>query len=128
MVDVVRAPERTSRTCFECNFCYLGEIHCPKCGQPAGEPLAQGAEGLAADMVADACDEAILWTGLNEAVIGYAYRCGQPPVALYDRERCIEVLMASGPSTREEAEEYFEFNVAGAWVGDLTPLIGVLAE
>ncbi len=39
---------------------------------------------------------------------------------LYDRSKCIEILMRDG-CTYEEAVEYFEFNVSGAWVGDRTP-------
>ena len=41
----------------------------------------------------------------------------------YDRTRCIEILAAlSTGMTRDEAEEYFEFNTAGAWVGHMTPI------
>jgi hypothetical protein len=36
------------------------------------------------------------------------------------KQKCIEILMRDG-SDREEAEEYFECNAAGAWVGDGTP-------
>jgi uncharacterized beta-barrel protein YwiB (DUF1934 family) len=39
---------------------------------------------------------------------------------IYDREKCIEILMADG-TDRDEAEEYFEFNTSGAWVGNATP-------
>jgi len=40
-------------------------------------------------------------------------------VALYDYEKVIEHLMED--MSREEAVEYFEFNVVGAWHGDDTP-------
>lgn len=39
--------------------------------------------------------------------------------AVYDYEKVIESLMHS--MSREDAEEYFEFNIAGSWVGDDTP-------
>jgi len=67
-------------------------------------------------------DEAMLMTeGFDDALIGYAQRCGQPALAVYDRAKCIDLLMKDG-MTHEEAEEYFEYNVVGAWVGDRTPL------
>ncbi len=34
--------------------------------------------------------------------------------------RVIDILMGDG-MTYEEAVEYFEFNIAGAWVGESTP-------
>ena len=67
-------------------------------------------------------DEAMLMAdGFDDALIGYAQRCGQPALAVYDRDKCIGILMKDGLA-HEEAEEYFEFNVVGAWVGDRTPL------
>jgi hypothetical protein len=30
--------------------------------------------------------------------------------------------------SHEEAEEFFEFNVIGSWVGDYTPCFATLAE
>ena len=59
--------------------------------------------------------------GLDEAIIGVARRCGQPDLVAYSVSKCLEVLMADG-LTYEEALEHFEFNVAGAWVGDETPI------
>jgi hypothetical protein len=74
------------------------------------EALAEIDEGI---MMAD---------GFDDAFIGYAERCGQPVLAVYDREKCIEVLMMRDGASYEEAVEFFEFNVVGAWVGDRTPL------
>lgn len=64
----------------------------------------------------------ILWTGLDEAFVGIGNRCGQPPVAVYDRARCVEAFVAQG-MTAEEAEEWLDFNVVGAWVGEQTPIV-----
>lgn len=41
-------------------------------------------------------------------------------VVVYDREMCITILTAD--MSREEAEEYFEFNVVGSFVGETTPV------
>lgn len=66
--------------------------------------------------------EALLADGFEDALLGYAERFGMPIVAMYDRPKCIEVLCTRDGMTEEEAEEYFEFNVIGAWVGDSTPI------
>jgi len=58
--------------------------------------------------------------GYDDCIIGLASIFGQPPVVAYDRTKVIEKIMECG-SGYEEAEEYFEFNMAGAYVGDGTP-------
>lgn len=57
----------------------------------------------------------------DQAIIGIAERAGGFGVVAYDRQLCIEINMRMGMD-REEAEEYFEFNTAGAWMGDETPV------
>jgi hypothetical protein len=67
-------------------------------------------------------EDMLLVEGFDEALLGYAPRCGQPALAVYDRARCIEILVQRDGMSEEDAEEFFEFNVVGAWVGDRTPL------
>ena len=43
-------------------------------------------------------------------------------LAVYDRQKCIEILMERDGMTDEEAVEYFDYNVTGAWVGENTPI------
>ena len=74
------------------------------------------------ESLAEIDDEILMAEGFDEAVIGYAQRCGQPTVAVYDREKCIGILMQRDGMSHEDAEEFFEFNVAGAWVGERTPM------
>lgn len=66
-------------------------------------------------------EDALMADGFEDAFVGFAERCSQPLLAVYDYEKCIEILMAGGMD-HGEAEEYFEFNVTGAWVGENTPL------
>jgi hypothetical protein len=70
--------------------------------------------------LAEAAPDALLADGFEGAILGIVERVGQPAIVIYDREKCIEILMADG-TCREEAEEYFEFNTSGAWVGNATP-------
>ena len=59
--------------------------------------------------------------GFDEAVIGIAERCGSEQVIAYDAEKCLDILMAQGME-EHEAIDYFNYNVAGAHVGDRTPV------
>jgi len=56
----------------------------------------------------------------DEAIIGIAERAGGMVVLAYDRSRVIDIISRDMP--REEAEEFFEFNTIGAWVGESTPV------
>ena len=66
-------------------------------------------------------EDALLADGFEDALIGYGYQFTYP-IAVYSRKKCIEILMDDGIIEYEEATEYFDFNVAGAYVGDSTPV------
>lgn len=57
--------------------------------------------------------------GLDDALLGVTTDVS-PARAVYSRDKCIEILAQD--MTYEQAVEYFEFNVAGAYVGEQTPL------
>ena len=57
---------------------------------------------------------------LDECVVGVVERFGQEPCLCYSREKIIAKLVQDG-CDYDEAVEYFEFNIAGAWVGPHTP-------
>jgi hypothetical protein len=65
--------------------------------------------------------EALLADGFDDAIVGIAERCSQPPLVVYDAECCIKILQQRGLDA-DEAAEFFSFNVSGAWHGDHTPL------
>jgi len=58
---------------------------------------------------------------LDEAIIGVATRIGLEAVC-YDTEKVIELLMQHDGMGYEEAIEYMDFNMKGAWVGETTPV------
>jgi hypothetical protein len=43
------------------------------------------------------------------------------PIAIYSYKKTIKTLMRSGMD-REAAIEYFDYNIAGSFVGDQTPV------
>jgi hypothetical protein len=73
-------------------------------------------------VLSDCCPEALLADGFEDAFIGIARRCGQPTLVVYDYRRGIEILMEREGMSCEEAEEWMEFNVVGAWAGEHTPV------
>lgn len=79
-----------------------------------------------ADRVADANPEALLADGFEQALLGYVERFGQSPLALYDRDKCIEILMLRDRMSYNDAVEFFEFNTLGAWMGENTPAFASL--
>ena len=60
----------------------------------------------------------LLADGFEEAFVGIARQFGEP-IAIYDRAKCIQIL--SENMSWADAEEYFAFNVEGAYVGENTP-------
>tara|TARA_Y100000310_G_scaffold66889_1_gene62204 strand:+ start:160 stop:471 length:312 start_codon:yes stop_codon:yes gene_type:complete len=79
-----------------------------------------------AEWVSEFNDEALLADGLEGAFMGVCEVAGQPTVAVYDRWKCIEILAEQMDVEEYEnpyidAEEHFNFNVVGSWVGENSP-------
>ena len=80
------------------------------------------------DWIIEYNEEALLADGFEEAFLGVSEVFGRPPLATYDRDKCIDILVKRDGMTYEEAVEHFDFNVTGAWVGDGTPIYLTLWE
>ena len=65
-------------------------------------------------------NEMLTMDGYDDCIVGVVERFGQPPLVCYDRDKVIESHMKDDMSY-EEAEEFFEFNQIGAWLGEGTP-------
>jgi hypothetical protein len=57
--------------------------------------------------------------GFDEAVIGVDEKSMR---LIYSVTKCLEILVTDEDMSVEEAIEYFDFNVRGAYVGDKTPI------
>ena len=66
--------------------------------------------------------ESLLFDGHDSAILGIGSRCGQPNLAVYDRDLIIDNLINDGMNS-DEAEEWVGYNMEGAWVGDKTQII-----
>ena len=59
--------------------------------------------------------------GFDEAIIEIGVQA-MNDVAIYDYEMCVRILMKRDGMTYEEADEYMQFNVLNAYVGQNTPV------
>lgn len=66
----------------------------------------------------DLIGNSLIADGFDLAVIGVDTRDGR---FVYSVSKCIEILINGGMGY-EEAIEYFDYNVAGAYVGEMTPI------
>lgn len=74
------------------------------------------------EAIEDICgpdDMPLMADGFDDAVIGM---CMKTMVLIYDYDKIITILMARDGMNREEAYEFFDYNILGAYVGDKTPI------
>jgi hypothetical protein len=74
------------------------------------------------DFLMEMTDEVVIADGLSEAFVGLAQVGSESKtVAVYDSVKIIRILMEQG-LTQDEAVEYYEYNILGAYVGEATPI------
>ena len=56
----------------------------------------------------------------DSCLIGVGYRFHDGPLAVYDMDRVLSVLREE--MNEEDAQEWFEYNTLGAWMGNGTPI------
>ena len=66
-------------------------------------------------------EEILLADGFEDAFIGVVESFGSSHKALYNTDSCIDILMKRDGMDCDEAMEFFDFNIAGAYVGEHTP-------
>ena len=67
-------------------------------------------------------DGALILPGHDSALVGVGSRCGMENVAIYDLDLLQASFMEQNDWTEEEAQEWIDFNVLGAYLGERTPL------
>ena len=66
--------------------------------------------------------DALICDGFDEAIIGIAERPNLGPVLAYSVEKILSILVERDQMSYEEALEYYDFNIACAWLGEFTPI------
>ncbi len=70
----------------------------------------------------------LLADGYEDAFMGMVERCGMEAVSVYDKEKCIQILMERDGMSEDGAIECFEVNTLGAYVGEETPMFFTAIE
>lgn len=68
-------------------------------------------------------EEVLLFDGFEEALIGWARPMNSPTLAVYDWNTMIDIMMSRDGCDMDDAIEFIDFNVVGAYVGPQTPII-----
>jgi len=92
----------------------------------------------AEELLAESNPEALFLDGFDDAIIGISERINFGPVVNYDRDKIIDILIKDMEPEEDELDgrsieevktemalEYFYFNVAGAYMGEHTPIITI---
>lgn len=72
--------------------------------------------------ISEVNQEAQFLDGFDEAIVGTVEAFGKPQVVCYDRDIILDIIMDSTGGNRQDAEEYFEVNILGAYAGENTPV------
>ena len=62
-------------------------------------------------------ENTIFYDGFDDAIIGLELNANR---VIYSVKKCIEILCED--MSEEDAREHFDFNVAGGYVGEQTPI------
>lgn len=67
-------------------------------------------------------EESLLFAaGYDDAIMGIAELNGTASV-VYDSAKVVKILLSRDGMNREDAEEFFAYNVAGAFLGESSPI------
>ena len=73
------------------------------------------------DLYGDDEPDILFAEGYDEEIAGTVWD-GERTRVVYDTELILELLMGRSEMSYEEAVEYFDFNIAGSYMGVYTPL------
>ena len=60
--------------------------------------------------------------GFDDCIIGVCTGFGREPCIAYDKSKVLSKLMVRDGMGADEAHEFFDFNIEGAYVGENTPV------
>tara|TARA_B110000858_G_scaffold109068_3_gene124632 strand:+ start:549 stop:821 length:273 start_codon:yes stop_codon:yes gene_type:complete len=74
------------------------------------------------DDVHEMAEGAIILDGLDNAIIGITEEFGMEPRILYSVNKILDILSNDGMTNREEALEYYYYNIVGGHFGERNPI------
>ena len=74
----------------------------------------------------DEFEGTVFYDEFDAAFVGFGWQFNVGPIVIYDQDKVIEILVASGDEDSEDpyadALDHFGFNVQGQYVGERTPI------
>ena len=70
------------------------------------------------EVVKENYPEALIADGFDEAIVGYTFQ-GK---LVYEIPKMVHILVKRDKMTVDDALEYLDYNVLGAYVGEMTPV------
>ena len=65
--------------------------------------------------------DVLIADGFDKAIMGMVERSGMNPVVLYNKNKCINIMIKRDGMTKEEAIDFYYYNIVGSHMGDYTP-------
>ena len=65
--------------------------------------------------------DVLIADGFDKAIMGIVERSGMNPVVLYNKNKCLDIMIKRDKMTEEEAIEFYYYNIVGSHMGDYTP-------
>jgi hypothetical protein len=67
------------------------------------------------------CEGAVLLDGLDDAIVGIVEDFHGPRI-LYSQQKILTILQERDLMTQSEAEEFYDYNIKGFYVGEQNPV------
>jgi hypothetical protein len=67
-------------------------------------------------------EELMFMDGYDDCVVGMGFKFGVGNSVIYSVDKVINKLIKRDKMTFDEAQEFFDFNIEGAYVGPKTPI------
>lgn len=77
---------------------------------------------MTVDLTDERYADMITVDGFDDAIIGIASRYGNPDVLAYDVHQILQILMNRDGMDWDDANEWLDFNIAQAYMGNTTPV------
>ena len=73
------------------------------------------------EFIQDNYPDVLIADGFDKAIMGIVERFGMNPVVLYNKNKCINIMIKRDGMTESEAIDFYYYNIVGAHMGDYTP-------
>jgi hypothetical protein len=77
---------------------------------------------ISRELINEVAEGALLIDGFDNCIVGITEEFGGIVRILYSTKKIVETLMVNSEMSEEDAFEYFNYNIYGAYMGEQTPI------